>query len=489
MSSRRVGLLVVFVVVALVAGTAGGAAATGTVESPSDHDDAGTVENVSGTAEETADEGTTETGNVTGPVDDARTVAESGTGAAASDGVAAAADGAKGLLGAATAAESDGSDGVGTPSRVVVTVDASGYREASESATQRSLSTQQSATGVWGAAEEARSASPTVTLEVDDWTWSSEDVAADAGGVDAGYLSAPGATDRAGRGDGFRTAERDGAATAGDPDDTDGVPVVGGVGHGGLAPPMSVPVPVPVPDADNGTAGPAPTAAGSPAAGGGALSVLGLALPLGAALVTVALKPWTGFVSALFLAVADWLSRVLAAFRFGRGTDADPLDHETRVRIDELVTESPGYTLSELSEELATPLSTVRHHVRILEREGALETEKHRGNRRLYPLGAGPDELAAALEDESSAAVVEALYEQGSATVGDIVEALDRSYSTVSYHLSRLVEDGIVVQEKDGRRTVSRLEPSVESRFESLREERGDGPASEAGEREAMPTD
>jgi predicted transcriptional regulator len=188
---------------------------------------------------------------------------------------------------------------------------------------------------------------------------------------------------------------------------------------------------------------------------------------LGTAMFVAVAQPWTGFLSVGATLVADWLGRFGAMFRFGRHDGSDPLEHETRERIHDRITDSPGVSLSALADELDTPLSTVRHHLRVLERERLVTSRKLRGNRRLFPIGTENEELAAALEKDSSAAIIDVLRRYGAATVGDIVDEVETSYSTVSYHLSRLADDGLVVQEKDGASKITRLAPSVRSTLDT----------------------
>ncbi|QLD85796.1 helix-turn-helix domain-containing protein [Natronomonas halophila] len=180
-------------------------------------------------------------------------------------------------------------------------------------------------------------------------------------------------------------------------------------------------------------------------------------------LLTVVTRPWVGFLSTGAVLFGDWLGRFGVLFRFGRSSSTDPLEHETRTLIHDHLQEVPGESLTELSETLDVPLSTLRHHLKVLEREGEIVSHKQRNRRRFYPLGAEHEALTAALAEDTSADIIETLRRRGSATVGEVVDAVDRSYSTVSYHLSRLAEDGLVVQRTEGRQTVSRLDSSVES--------------------------
>lgn len=219
-------------------------------------------------------------------------------------------------------------------------------------------------------------------------------------------------------------------------------------------------------DGTNATAGvfDAPTTLDGVLDGGAPLAPASL---FAMGLLTVVTRPWLGFLSTGAILLGDWLGRFGVLFRFGRSSSTDPLDHETRALIHDHLQEVPGESLTELSETLDVPLSTLRHHLKVLEREGEIVSHKQRNRRRFYPLGAEHEALTAALAEDTSADIIETLRQRGSATVGEVVDAVDRSYSTVSYHLSRLSEDGLVVQRTEGRRTVSRLDPSVESHLGS----------------------
>lgn len=275
-----------------------------------------------------------------------------------------------------------------------------------------------------------------------------------------------------------------GASSNSSSDDT-AVEEDGTASSGGDHPPATDPTPISTrtPDANGSVGADADAGGGADGVtsgdggdpGPGPGTVPEFAPPLGTALLVVAARPWLGLLSGAAAAVANWLENAAVVLRYGRHDGSDPLEHETRERIHERVSAAPGRTLTELSEALDTPLSTVRHHVKVLERERVVVSRKLRGNRRLYPLGAEHAELAAALHEESSAAVLAALHDQGRATVGEVVDHVEKSYSTVSYHLSRLADEGLVVQEREGRRTVSRLAPDVESLLEAPDDRPGPG--------------
>jgi predicted transcriptional regulator len=138
--------------------------------------------------------------------------------------------------------------------------------------------------------------------------------------------------------------------------------------------------------------------------------------------------------------------------------------HETRASLYEHLRTEPGTHLSALADVggVDASLGTVRYHLKILEREGLVTSEKRRGRRRFFPVGTPPDVLECALHSASTRAVLEALAESAD-TVSGLAERLDRDPSTVTYHLSRLEDDGLVERERDGQAVVNRLTPGVEA--------------------------
>lgn len=162
----------------------------------------------------------------------------------------------------------------------------------------------------------------------------------------------------------------------------------------------------------------------------------------------------------------DRLVRMLTAFRYSRYDDSDPLEHDARADVFEVVEETPGAYLSEVAKQADLPLSTARHHVRVLEREELLTGAKVRGKRRFYPAYTGDIELAAALNDESTAVVLDALSRLGGASVSELADELGRDPSTVTHHLQRLAEDDIVVREREGRAVINRLSAEARTALE-----------------------
>ncbi|MFC6731521.1 helix-turn-helix domain-containing protein [Haladaptatus sp. GCM10025893] len=157
------------------------------------------------------------------------------------------------------------------------------------------------------------------------------------------------------------------------------------------------------------------------------------------------------------------LFRIVAPFRYSRFDDSDPLEHDGREAVYEVINESPGAYLSEVATRADIPLSTTRHHIRVLEREKLVSGAKVRGKRRFYVSQAADIELAAALADEATAAVLDALSRLGPSSVSDLAGDLERDPSTVTHHLQRLEENDIVKREREGRAVINRLSPAAKA--------------------------
>ncbi|WP_458190930.1 helix-turn-helix domain-containing protein [Haladaptatus sp. NG-WS-4] len=143
--------------------------------------------------------------------------------------------------------------------------------------------------------------------------------------------------------------------------------------------------------------------------------------------------------------------------RYSKYDDSDPLEQEVRADLYNHIERTPGTYLSQLDNRMDVSLSTIRHHLRILEDEKIVTNAKIRGKRRFYPASDDKVELRAALAQTATAAVLDGVSRQEPVTVGELADELDRDPSTVTYHLKRLAEDGLVERKRDGRTVYNQL--------------------------------
>lgn len=122
---------------------------------------------------------------------------------------------------------------------------------------------------------------------------------------------------------------------------------------------------------------------------------------------------------------------------YSQHDDSDPLSHDKRGASVEAGDNSPGAHITALSDESGIAHSTLRYHLRILEREGLVTTVRDRGCRRVYPATTEPAaiERIAALKNEATARILETLARRGKLCGQALAAVLDRDVSTVTHHL------------------------------------------------------
>jgi predicted transcriptional regulator len=133
------------------------------------------------------------------------------------------------------------------------------------------------------------------------------------------------------------------------------------------------------------------------------------------------------------------------------------LELEARKRIYDFVVASPGTHLREIQRQIALPLGTVEYHLKYLvERE--MLVEKSDGNyKRYYPVGVYGSvdrQLLSLLRQEVPRRIVMKLLLNPGMNFKVLSEGFPVSASTLSYHLSKLVDGEVVRKVKKGRESL-----------------------------------
>ncbi len=146
---------------------------------------------------------------------------------------------------------------------------------------------------------------------------------------------------------------------------------------------------------------------------------------------------------------------------YSRADNSDPLDNDVRAEVYHQIRHTPGVYVQELADRTGFARSTVRYHLRVLTREHLVTREKVHGRVRYFPIGTDEPKLSAALSNEATSTILFAVEEFEPVTVSSVAEEVDRAPSTVSYHLSRLAEDGLVDRVRNGDSVLTSLTPEV----------------------------
>jgi DNA-binding transcriptional ArsR family regulator len=181
-------------------------------------------------------------------------------------------------------------------------------------------------------------------------------------------------------------------------------------------------------------AAPAPSVSGGPGPLVAALLVGGSALPFA---VSRSLRARVGGTAALLLGL------------FSRH-DREPHAEESRRRILKLVAGSPGLSITELAHLTALPRGTIRHHVRRMERERKVRTIREGRHRRVVTTGgrAWDTDSVALLGNRALRNVAYAIAGHPGFAQKEIAALLGLAPSTVTWHVKRLRDAGLIRQER-----------------------------------------
>lgn len=143
----------------------------------------------------------------------------------------------------------------------------------------------------------------------------------------------------------------------------------------------------------------------------------------------------------------------------------------------------PGVHLRSIERRTGLPLGQVLYHLDRLERMGLVASVRDAGFRRFYAngdVGRAEKKYIAALRHDVPRHVVLLLLDHPGSTHKELQARLDVAGSTLSFHLQRLVEAGVLVREPEGTANRYRLvEPELARRQvvfyrESFQDERVD---------------
>jgi predicted transcriptional regulator len=137
--------------------------------------------------------------------------------------------------------------------------------------------------------------------------------------------------------------------------------------------------------------------------------------------------------------------------------EEDILELETRKEIFEYVKANPGVHFSQAKRELDMETGLLQHHLDTLENYDVLMSEDHQGKRRLFvaeELDSEEREILSSLRYETTRHVLLFLIQEEKARNGGIAEEVGVAPATVSWHVSRLIEEGIISEVRDGRTTL-----------------------------------
>ncbi len=125
----------------------------------------------------------------------------------------------------------------------------------------------------------------------------------------------------------------------------------------------------------------------------------------------------------------------------------DYLALETRKKIYDLISKSPGLHKREIARELNMSLSTIDYHLHYMEKKGIIIAKTDRKYKRYFiaeKTAAVDRRLMPLLRQETPRRIIIFLLRNPRAIHKEICEHLKKAPSTISFHLKKLVEADIV---------------------------------------------
>jgi predicted transcriptional regulator len=173
------------------------------------------------------------------------------------------------------------------------------------------------------------------------------------------------------------------------------------------------------------------------------------------------------FISPALLLPAEILYSLLVVSCFGlrQVTRQTVLDHKGRRELYELIRNNPGLSLSILRKKTGLNDGTVRYHIELLVHHGMVACRFHHGSRHYYvgdeDYGRMEAVLLTYLHNENDRTILELLSGDDVLSHQDLMTATGTTSSSISWHMKRLVTDGVVESYREGRKTMYLLAPDT----------------------------
>jgi predicted transcriptional regulator len=130
----------------------------------------------------------------------------------------------------------------------------------------------------------------------------------------------------------------------------------------------------------------------------------------------------------------------------------EPLELDLRRTIYKLLVNNPGLNLTGVAEHLNISIPLAVYHLQYLEKHNVIISDKEMGYRRYYTkdqIGTETKKILSLLRQDAPLQIVIYLLQHPYAKHKEILTCFSLAPSTVSYHLKKLVDKGIINEARD----------------------------------------
>ena len=99
-------------------------------------------------------------------------------------------------------------------------------------------------------------------------------------------------------------------------------------------------------------------------------------------------------------------------------------------------------------------MGTTQYHLNLLEKQGKVSSERHNLHRYYFPIGLfeqNQRDILKILNQETAREILLIILERKNPTQTDIADTIGLSSASVNWHIKRLIELGLILENKDGK--------------------------------------
>lgn len=123
------------------------------------------------------------------------------------------------------------------------------------------------------------------------------------------------------------------------------------------------------------------------------------------------------------------------------------------IKVLQYIQENPGCHLRQIKRELTMSMGTIQYHLNLLEKQGKVSSERQNLQKYFFPIGLfeqNEKDILKILNQETAREILLIIMEK-KPTQTDIVNIIKISSASVNWHIKRLAELGLILEQKDGK--------------------------------------
>ena len=123
------------------------------------------------------------------------------------------------------------------------------------------------------------------------------------------------------------------------------------------------------------------------------------------------------------------------------------------IKVLQYIQNNPGCHLRQVKRELTMSMGTIQYHLNLLEKNGRISSERRNLYKHYFPIGLfeqNEKDILKILNQETAREILMIILEK-KPTQTDIANIIQISSASVNWHIRRLIDFGLILEQKDGK--------------------------------------